>query len=193
LRLRLNALLRWLHIYTSMLCLIVVLFFSLTGITLNHPDWSFGRAESRQTVTGTLPTAWKTGTEINWLTTVEYLRATNGAQGNASDTRSDSTGASVRFSAPGSTADAQIDVKTGTYTFTTNNQGFLGMLEDFHRGRYSGAAWAWLIDLSGGFLALISVTGLGLLFYLKKIRLPALLIAAGGGVVMIGLMHLAAR
>jgi uncharacterized protein len=176
-----------------MLCLIVVLFFSLTGITLNHPDWSFGRSESRRTITGTLPATWKTGAEINWLAAVEYLRATNGAQGGASDTRSDDTSASVRFSAPGYTADAQIDTQTGTYTFTTNNQGFLAMLEDFHRGRYSGAAWAWLIDLSGGFLALISVTGLGLLFYLKKIRLPALLIAAGGGVVMIALMHLAAR
>ena len=193
LTLRINALLRWLHIYSSMLCLIVVLFFSLTGITLNHPDWSFGRSESRQTITGTLPATWKTGAQINWLTAVEYLRAVSGAEGGASDTRSDATQASVRFSAPGYSADASIDTKTGTYTFTTTNQGFLAMLEDFHRGRYSGAAWAWLIDLSGGFLALISVTGLGLLFYLKKVRVKALLIAGAGGLVMIALMHLAVR
>ena len=38
---------RWLHIYLSMFGLAAVLFFSVTGITLNHPDWFFGEAERR--------------------------------------------------------------------------------------------------------------------------------------------------
>ena len=40
---------RWLHIYLSMFSLAVVLFFSVTGITLNHPDWFFGGAERAAT------------------------------------------------------------------------------------------------------------------------------------------------
>ena len=39
LRLRVHTVLRWLHIYTSMVSLLVVLFFAATGVTLNHPDW----------------------------------------------------------------------------------------------------------------------------------------------------------
>lgn len=38
---------RWLHVYTSMIALFIVLFFGVTGITLNHPDWTFGDATSR--------------------------------------------------------------------------------------------------------------------------------------------------
>ena len=36
LRLRIHSWLRWLHIYISMFTLLVVLFFAVTGITLNH-------------------------------------------------------------------------------------------------------------------------------------------------------------
>ena len=35
LRLRVHSLLRWLHIYTSMVSLLVVLFFAATGLTLD--------------------------------------------------------------------------------------------------------------------------------------------------------------
>ena len=33
---------RWIHVYTSMVALLIVLFFGVTGITLNHPKWTFG-------------------------------------------------------------------------------------------------------------------------------------------------------
>ena len=38
---------RILHAYSSMLCLLVVLFFSVTRLTLNHPNWT--RAVTRTT------------------------------------------------------------------------------------------------------------------------------------------------
>jgi hypothetical protein len=33
---------RWLHIYVSMISFAIVLFFSVTGLTLNHPDYFAG-------------------------------------------------------------------------------------------------------------------------------------------------------
>ena len=33
---------RWLHIYLSMVSFAIVLFFSVTGLTLNHPSWLGG-------------------------------------------------------------------------------------------------------------------------------------------------------
>ena len=40
-KIRLVKVTLWLHIYVSMLGLAAVLFFSVTGLTLNHPDWFF--------------------------------------------------------------------------------------------------------------------------------------------------------
>ena len=37
---------RWLHIYSSMFGLVAILFFSVTGILLNHPSWTLGSGEN---------------------------------------------------------------------------------------------------------------------------------------------------
>ncbi|WP_084045271.1 PepSY-associated TM helix domain-containing protein [Deinococcus hopiensis] len=182
---------RSLHTYTSMVCLLIVLFFSLTGITLNHPDWAFGNAETRREVKGTLPAGWTQNGQVNWLTVAEELRAKQGLKGRAGDTRVDSTEASLSFKAPGYSADAFIDMKTGTYTVDVDAQGAVAVLNDLHRGRDAGSAWAWLIDLTGVFLTVISLTGLGILFYLKKTRIKALAVMLGAGFLVVWLGHLA--
>ena len=114
-RLRFQAWMRWLHIYTSMLSLMVVLFFSLTGITLNHPDWLFGTGEVRQEYTGSLPKNAYSSNTVNWLEVVEHLRASHNIKGKATDMRVANLEASLRFAAPGYTADGFIDLKTGAY------------------------------------------------------------------------------
>src|SRR4051794_4386469 len=55
---RFAALVRWLHIYLSMFGLAAVLFFSVTGLTLNHPNWFFGEAERRVQAEGRLDPKW---------------------------------------------------------------------------------------------------------------------------------------
>jgi uncharacterized protein len=174
-----------------MFSLMVVLFFALTGITLNHPDWIFGQAESRKESTGTLPATWRSNNKADWLEVIEHLRATNGVRGRAQDMREDSSEASVSFAAPGYRADAFVDIKTGAYKLTVTAQGVVAVLNDFHKGRDAGPVWAWLIDVSGWFLVLVSVTGLGLLVYLKKFRIGALIAMLVGTVIMLALMRLA--
>jgi hypothetical protein len=185
LRLRVHSLLRWLHIYTSMVSLLVVLFFAATGVTLNHPDWLAG--ERTEEVTGTLPATWKTAKGIDWLVVAEHLRTANGVHGTVADRREDDREGSLTFRAPGYSADAFIDVRDGSYKLTTSYQGAVGVLNDLHRGRDAGNAWAWLIDASGIFLVFLSLTGLGLLFYLKKVRIKGLLVMTAGAGLVIGL------
>ncbi len=182
--------LRWLHIYTSMVSLLVVLFFALTGITLNHPDWTFGGAERQREVAGQLPANWRSGTQVNWLTVDETLRQA-GLHGVAQDPRSDDQGATLSFRAPGYSADVTV-TPTGQYTANVDEQGALAVLNDFHRGRDAGGAWAWVVDLSGAFLAVISLTGLGLMLYLRKVRAAALATLLGGAALVVVLMKLAA-
>ena len=194
LKARVNVLLRWLHIYTSMISLLVVLFFAVTGVTLNHPDWVFGTQEVTKNTTGTLPNGWLANGKPDWLTVVEYLRANAGVKGQAGDyvtAGSADPEDSLSFHAPGYSADVFITKDTGAYKLGVTQQGFVAVLNDFHKGRDSGGAWAWVIDVSGGFLALIAVTGLGLLLYMKKIRRAALLTMLGGAVLIVALMKVA--
>lgn len=188
LKLRAHAVLRWLHIYTSMVSLMVVLFFAATGVTLNHPDWL--AAERTDEISGTLPTAWKTSRGIDWLVVAEELRAKHGVHGTVADRTEDDRQAALTFRAPGYSADAFINVADGSYRLTVSYQGAIGVINDLHRGRDAGGAWGWLIDVSGLFLVLLSLTGLGLLFYLKKVRLRALAVMAGGAVIVVVLARL---
>ena len=190
LRLRVHSVLRWLHIYTSMVSLLAVLFFAATGVTLNHPDWL--AAERTEESTGTLPAAWKTEKGIDWLVVAEHLRASHRVRGAVTVRTEDDREAALTFRAPGYSADAYVDVRKGSYRLTVSYQGAIGMVNDLHRGRDAGLAWAWLIDVAGLFLVLLSLTGLGLLFYLRKVRLSGLMTLAAGAALVIGLAWLAA-
>jgi hypothetical protein len=184
-----HSTLRWLHVYTSMVSLLVVLFFAVTGITLNHPDWLAG--ESTVDYAGRLPAGWKSATGVDWLAVTEYLRREHGVRGSVEDHRVDDVEGSVTFKAPGYAADCFFQLADGSYRLTVAFQGTIGWLNDLHRGRDAGRTWAWLIDVSGVFLALLSVTGLGLLLYLRKLRLSALLTMLGGCALVVLLAKLA--
>jgi uncharacterized protein len=182
---------RWLHVYISTGTLLLVLFFSLTGITLNHPDWMLGSRDVSETLEGTLPSSWKTGDTVNWLEVAEYLRNELGVHGEVSDYRNDDSEAQISFNAPGYSADAFIEMDTGTYSLSTDSQGWVAVLNDLHRGRDTGTAWRWVIDLSAVFLVLVSVTGIALLLFLKKIRLTGLVTVVVGSALAIAFMMLA--
>ena len=53
----LTALIRWLHIYVSVLGFLALLFFSVTGITLNHAEWLCRGQEQVRELQGTLDPA----------------------------------------------------------------------------------------------------------------------------------------
>lgn len=174
-----------------MFSLLLILFFAVTGITLNHPEWTWGDAEKHQKLTGTLPADWKKKGEINWLKVAEYLRAQHGVHGKADDPRLESGEGSISFKAPGYSADCFIREKTGGYELNVDTRGALAWLNDLHRGQDARTVWLRVIDLSGLFLTLMSVTGIGLLIYLKRVRRAALLTMIVGAVLAGILMKLA--
>ncbi|WP_407572619.1 PepSY-associated TM helix domain-containing protein [Deinococcus altitudinis] len=181
---------RWLHVYTSMISLLIVLFFSVTGVLLNHPEWTLGSTERRQTVTGTLPADWQAGTAVDWLKVTAALQKA-GLKGAAGDYRADPNGDTLSFRAPGYSADVTIEPASGKYSASVDSQGWVAAIGDLHRGRDAGRAWSVALDLSGYFLILIALTGLAMLFYLKKLRLSGLLTMLGGAVAAFVVMKLA--
>src|SRR5882757_6216518 len=99
---------RWLHIYLSMASFAVVLFFAVTGLTLNHADW-FANTEKTIRSTSQMPHEWlrvPNRDDPAKLEIVEYLRTANKLHGAVSDFRVEGNQISVSFKAPGYTADA---------------------------------------------------------------------------------------
>jgi uncharacterized protein len=168
-----------------MVSFVVVLFFALTGITLNHPEWMFGSSETTHTEVGVLPAAWRAGDEVDWLVVVEHIRREHRVRAGLGDHHADDLEGSLTFKAPGYSADVFFDRATGEYEISILQSGAVGVLNDLHRGRDAGRAWAWLIDLSGVLLGVVSLTGIGLLLYLKKYRRTALVTLGAGALVVL--------
>ena len=208
LAIRFAKLVRWLHIYLSMFGLAAVLFFSATGITLNHPDWFFGEAQrsvqSRRQRSIPNGCTWRPpqptrppdepadlSRQVDKLEVVECLADRPTASAAPWPiSRSTSPSASVTFKGPGYAADAFIDRDSGRYTLTQSFHGVIAILNDLHKGRDTGLAWSILIDASAIVLTFISLTGLVLLFYLKLGRIPGLAVAIIGTIIVLALFLL---
>lgn len=180
--------------------LAAVLFFSVTGITLNHPNWFFGQAERSVQAEGEVDARWlhvhnpassSTSSEpdpaagVAKLEIVEHLRKAHDIRGALTEFRADDRECVVTFKGPGYSADAFIDRESGRYTVTQSFHGLIAVINDLHKGRDTGPAWSLVIDLSAALMTLISLTGLILLFYLKLRRLPGVVVALVGTAVVV--------
>jgi hypothetical protein len=179
---RMAALFRWLHIYLSMVSFAIVFFFAVTGLTLNHADMFQGQIHAI-TEKGKMNAAWTNATDTNKidkLHIVEYLRETHAIRAPLRDLWIDDSQIRVSFEGPGFAAGALINRDNGAYDFTRTSAGFVGFINDLHKGRDTGKVWPVVIDVSAVLLTLVSLTGMVLLLYLKKKRLSGLLVAALG-------------
>jgi hypothetical protein len=176
---------RWLHTYVSMLGFTSLLFFAVTGFTLNHVEW-LEAAESVSESQGQLaPNLLRP--EVDKLAVVELLRQRHRLTGAVHDFVVDDAQCVIVFKEPGRAADVNIEREAGTYTLAETKRGLVAILDDLHKGRDSGAVWSWFIDISAGVLAIAGATGLWLLLYLKKRRGQGLLWAVIGTVVPVAL------
>ena len=173
---------RWLHIYVSMISFAIVLFFAITGITLNHPD-KFAYQQTTQQYKGKLSALWvnqKDTAHIDKLAIVEYLRNTHHVKSPVSEFRIDDSQCSISFKGPGYAADAFINREDGAYELSIASAGFVGLINDLHKGRDTGARWAWVIDISAIFMIIVSLTGIILLLFIKKKRWSGIIVSVVG-------------
>lgn len=184
---------RWLHTYVSMLGLGALLFFALTGLTLNHPEWTLGTHRSEKRTKGQLDVTWiqpTTGEKsVDRLAVTEYFRRTHGVTGLVDEFRVEAAECSVAFKGPAYSADVVIDRQSGRYDLIVAREGWVALVNDLHKGRHTGTVWAWLIDLAAAMLSLVAVTGIWLLLYVRKRRQSGLW-AGLVGVLIIGVIYL---
>lgn len=174
-----------------MVSFIIILFFSITGLTLNHADF-FQNTTNIIEEKGTVDSAWVIQVDtlkIKKLELVEYIRAKYKIKGAVQDFRIDDREISFSFKAPGFQADAFVERSDASYILTITNQGIMGFVNDLHKGRDTGKVWLWVIDISAILMILISLTGMILLLFLKKKRLPGIILIILGGLISYLVYH----
>ncbi|MBJ6982551.1 PepSY-associated TM helix domain-containing protein [Luteimonas sp. MC1572] len=164
----LRTLHQW-HWISSAACLVGMLLFAVTGITLNHASSIEGSptVDNRQVA---LPS-----TLLPLLATQEDGKAALPAglaawlgdeldmpvAGREAEWSADE----VYLSLPGPGRDAwlAIDKTSGEVEYERTDRGWISYLNDLHKGRNAGPAWGWFIDVFAIACIVFTVTGLFLL------------------------------
>lgn len=164
----LRTLHQW-HWISSAVCLIGMLLFSVTGITLNHAS----RIEAKPQVvnlTADLPAELLQGLGDRKEGNARLPKA---AAAWLSDEFAISIGArpaewseeEIYLSMPSPGADAwlSIDRTSGAVEFESTDRGWVSYFNDLHKGRNAGTAWSWFLDLFAVAALVFCITGLFLL------------------------------
>jgi hypothetical protein len=165
-----------------MLSFALLLFFAVTGFTLNHAEW-FDARQRPAMYHGSVNKAWVDSADPAGVakdSLVNYFRNTYRTRGALSDFRVDGEQCEVLFKGPGYEADATIDRKTGEYDLTVSPFSLVALLNDLHKGRDTGKTWSGVIDFSAVLMTLVSLTGLTLIFFLTKRRFSGLVLVFVG-------------
>ncbi len=165
-----------------MISFAILLFFAVTGLTLNHAEW-FDSHERPTVYHGTINTAWVNTPDPGAVSKdeiVNYFRSAYRTRGALSDFHVDGDQCEVLFKGPGYEADATIDRQTGKYDLTVSPFSLVAILNDLHKGRETGNKWSLVIDFSAVLMTLVSLTGLTLIFFLNKRRLTGLVLVVVG-------------
>jgi len=184
-----NRWMRWLHVYTSMISLLVVLFFGITGLTLNHPSWTFGDGVDRSTYSGSLPGEYLAADgDPDFLAISEYARSEYSVGGDVADYGVAGGEGTISYKGPGYAADLFFQVDSGEFDLVVEQQGFVAVMNDLHKGRDTSSTWKWVIDISAIVLVVVAVTGLGIQLFQRKRRTRALVLGGFGGLVTVVLV-----
>ena len=113
----------------------ILLFFALTGFTLNHQSAFTGMARPKR-FTGTLDASWMQVPDAHKLDIAGAFRARHGIRADLSDFRVDNDQVQISFRGPGYSADGFVDRRAGKYELNENRLGLVAVIiRDAIRGR----------------------------------------------------------
>ena len=184
------------HGYLSAAAFVWLLFFSITGLLLNHPAWLRGdepaivnrqfHLERRELLSVTAQN--EPGPAL-----VQAVRGPLRLKGAI-----DSSGVAggqlfVRMRGVSGATDLQLDLRSGQGSAAIETFPIATFFKELHRGEQAGRVWRALIDVAA--VALVTTSILGLMIYFSmRLRLrTALLLVAGGMAVMVAGVALIVR
>ncbi|MGB5790287.1 MAG: PepSY-associated TM helix domain-containing protein [Pseudoalteromonas nigrifaciens] len=178
---------RALHIYISTALFFLLILFCVSGIVLNHVDWLKNDKNNGQ-ISTPIPSALaaKANAQLSTLPTlypeIEAYLAKQYALTNVKSIEWEKEDALVilDYPLPAGFAYAELDFISGTLNLDYQTGGFLSLIGDLHKGRHSGEAWSWVIDISAVLMILFAITGMIILFQNRKKRLAGIWITVLG-------------
>ncbi|WGK63182.1 PepSY-associated TM helix domain-containing protein [Halopseudomonas sp. SMJS2] len=160
--------LRQWHWISSALCLAGMLLFAVTGITLNHAAGIESQPQVRtlelqlpDELRPLLPMAAEQ--EVFPAPLHDWLQATLEVRFGQDAIEWSADEIYVGMPRPGGDAWLTLDLQAGEVFFEDTDRGWIAYANDLHKGRHSGAAWSWFIDIFAGVCVIFSLTGLLLL------------------------------
>lgn len=182
----LRQLLLW-HWISSAICLVGMLMFSVTGITLNHSG-SIEAEPQRSSQTRTLPAELLAGldaadgaaplpTEVR-----RWLGRELGRHVPALAAEWSADEVYLALPRPGGDAWLVIDRASGELEYERTDRGTVAWLNDLHKGRNTGTAWSWFIDLFAAACLVFSLSGLFILALHARQRVSVWPLVALGAV-----------
>ena len=170
----LGTLRQW-HWISSALCLAGMLLFAVTGITLNHASQISAKAHI-VTLDSALPKPLLA--ELQLAATQQHIPPST-QQWIEQQLQRSINPSLVEWSAdelylalprPGGDGWFSLDLDTGDFLYESTDRGWIAYLNDLHKGRNTGEAWSWFIDIFAGICVVFSFTGLWLLTRQTKMR-----------------------
>ncbi len=168
---------RWLHVYLSTLLMVLLIFFCITGITLNHKWYDTkGNTDSMHSepLTDALIEEWGLGAD-DWAPDLTRMSRDLSARYRLPEPGSIDLDAEMRevifeYRVPAGFASIFVLAEDQLIEVEMERGSLLGILNDLHKGRHSGTVWFWLIDVSAVVMMLFAFAGLIILYQGKKYR-----------------------
>jgi uncharacterized protein len=168
-KLNLMTIRKW-HWMSSALCFICMLLFSVTGITLNHAG-SIEASPTTVHLEGVIPESLVSVLAVpkeqknmelpifilRWFEENHQLKfSRTQAEINASELY-------LALPRPGGDAWLSLDTDTGNFEYESTSRGWISYANDLHKGRNTGMAWIYFMDVFALACIIFSVTGFLLL------------------------------
>jgi uncharacterized protein len=179
---------RTVHIYLTMLGLLVMLLFGITGFTINHEGGLFAATPKVTEAQGQVPMPLLAAHDE--LRVVEHLRQAFAIKGALTDFTELDGEFAIAFKEPGQVWDITVAKATGQATIRNEQYGMVALLNNLHRGRYAGPAWSLVIDFSALLVVLACLTGFVLWLALPRRRQLGIAFLAVGTVATMAVLYL---
>ncbi|MBU2870920.1 PepSY-associated TM helix domain-containing protein [Colwellia sp. E2M01] len=166
------------HWISAAICSIGMLFFSWTGITLNHAG-DIPANTDITTIEVELPddilAKWRSleqDQDIMPDNIRQYLSTEHDLSISRSVTAEFNDGEFyLSMPNPGVDAWLSIDIETGELIYERTDRGWISFFNDLHKGRYTNEAWRWFIDIFAAISIIFCLSGLWLLYKQANFRL----------------------
>lgn len=158
------------HWISSAMCLVAMLLFAATGITLNHaaqieahPQVSARQAQLPRELLAQLSAQPHRDKDAAPAPLAAWLERQLGVEVGQQPGEWSPEELYLSLPRPGGDAWLRVDLGNGKVEYEKTDRGWVSYFNDLHKGRNAGAAWNWFIDIFAVTCLVFCITGLFLL------------------------------